>query len=181
MLAVLTCATACGFQEHTTLECKASPLTHARAQTKDTTETVTAELGSKYGKEDVDVLRSQLERNISRCTDLPLLHACRISHMIRANHSSSYASVRHWKLTRLDSLRTDMDMLSKRLNSDLGDVREEMRVGLERKLDVAPFEEKFRLGFGGAQVKKRRGQGLKLSKRSPSGERWGESLQRVSG
>jgi hypothetical protein len=67
-----------------------------------------------------------------------------------------------------------MDMLSKRLNSDLGDVREEMRVGLERKLDVAPFEEKFRLGFGGAQVKKRRGQGLKLSKRSPSGERWGE-------
>lgn len=58
-----------------------------------------------------------------------------------------------------------MDKLGKSFSSDLGDIREEMRAGLERKLDVAPFEEKFRLGFGGAQVKKIRGRGRPLSKR----------------
>jgi hypothetical protein len=58
-----------------------------------------------------------------------------------------------------------LDKLGKSFSSDLGDIREEMRAGLERKLDVAPFEEKFRLGFGGAQVKKIRGRGRPLSKR----------------
>ena len=50
--------------------------THAHPQTKDTAETVTAELGSNYGKDDdLEVLRSQLERNISRCADPYQSHA----------------------------------------------------------------------------------------------------------
>jgi hypothetical protein len=125
---------------------------------------VTAELGSKYGKDDdVEVLRSQLERNISRCADPYQSHAS-VNFVQKLTIPRAKHPLRACKLTRIDSLQAELDKLSKRFISDLGDIREEMRAGLERKLDVAPFEEKFRLGFGGAQVKKIRGRGRPLSK-----------------
>ena len=42
------------------------------------------------------------------------------------------------------------------------EIREESRAALERKLDVAPFEEKFRLGWGGAQVARACGVSLRV-------------------
>jgi hypothetical protein len=50
------------------------------------------------------------------------------------------------------SLKADLEKLSNEVHSNMVEIREESRAGLERKLDVAPFEEKFRLGWGGAQV-----------------------------
>ena len=50
------------------------------------------------------------------------------------------------------SLKSDLDKLSSEVHDNIAEVREETRAVLERKLDVGPFEEKFRLGWGGAQV-----------------------------
>jgi len=53
----------------------------------------------------------------------------------------------HHLLTR----KADLEKASKEFISNIADVREELRIGLERKLDLTPFEDKFRLGFGVAQ------------------------------
>ena len=52
----------------------------------------------------------------------------------------------------ISRLQADVEKLNADMRQNIADVRDEVRVGLQRKLDVEPFREKFRLGSdGGAQ------------------------------